>query len=840
MSSKRKRQEDFQKVKLKVGRKKPRADQITDTTFKSKFIHLSKQLKEDQSSPTNERKLNITDLLSQMHHYNAGVKHSALVGLKELLSTYPSIIESHISSIISEVAAVFTDKDSAVRVAAVSLLQYLVPIIPPEKIAPFFPLVSAHLSSAMTHIIMGIQQDSLRILDILLEEYPELLIDRSNMLLHNFLELISHQKTSKEFKSANQKSSWTLAVSVDQKIISQNWRLNVLIRLKKFLHAFARQASKSIPDDEFTETSNKSLPKRKSQDLTWIKQTSCKQFINLYEHCGSQHTIDSSFQLRSFVMTTAKSDECTFSTRNLKAFTETIIPLLIECWIEESPSTVIEDISKHFLCPSSHHLLQQVLSIISLLWKLCELQDGPQKLDGWLRRTYLADFKHHFMRQFPYSVHENAKQKKNKKKSNRDSIYLQNGLDHLLLNLTLCDIMIPLASSPTLPEDSEWLAVIRMFVSEKLNQGYQLNCKQLKRLLDVTNKLLNIQRNRVATEKLIHSVYVLYQQRELQLSVRSMLLKFLKKVYLKEEEVCHKLGRSRSNILSRWISGLPQQLANLGSRSPQLSAIIIDTIYTAATRSHIELLQSLQTTACQIYGFSAERLSWMQGTKHTTRVSKTQVSPLCLYLTDQQQFAHHWMITKAACCSLSSVSARSQCFDILQNAIIKHLGELTVLPDSTAGSILYAINTLFDQSCVPSERLYTFLPSCCYSIFSFLLTVGKDFEHLPKRDPLWAACISLLSLLPNVLKFMLKNLQVSRACQEELPVIAQLLRLLLQNPQLRSHMMTNAFLVQQTLQDVMNLKCCEIQEQWLTDLQYCFNAYLPKQPLESPSFSAVY
>uniref|UniRef100_A0A6I8S4Z5 Testis expressed 10 n=1 Tax=Xenopus tropicalis TaxID=8364 RepID=A0A6I8S4Z5_XENTR len=825
MSSKRKRQEDFQKVKLKVGRKKPRADQITDTTFKSKFIHLSKQLKEDQSSPTNERKLNITDLLSQMHHYNAGVKHSALVGLKELLSTYPSIIESHISSIISEVAAVFTDKDSAVRVAAVSLLQYLVPIIPPEKIAPFFPLVSAHLSSAMTHIIMGIQQDSLRILDILLEEYPELLIDRSNMLLHNFLELISHQKTSKEFKSANQKSSWTLAVSVDQKIISQNWRLNVLIRLKKFLHAFARQASKSIPDDEFTETSNKSLPKRKSQDLTWIKQTSCKQFINLYEHCGSQHTIDSSFQLRSFVMTTAKSDECTFSTRNLKAFTETIIPLLIECWIEESPSTVIEDISKHFLCPSSHHLLQQVLSIISLLWKLCELQDGPQKLDGWLRRTYLADFKHHFMRQFPYSVHENAKQKKNKKKSNRDSIYLQNGLDHLLLNLTLCDIMIPLASSPTLPEDSEWLAVIRMFVSEKLNQGYQLNCKQLKRLLDVTNKLLNIQRNRVATEKLIHSVYVLYQQRELQLSVRSMLLKFLKKVYLKEEEVCHKLGRSRSNILSRWISGLPQQLANLGSRSPQLSAIIIDTIYTAATRSHIELLQSLQTTACQIYdpkegpvvllppesqqqlvqllyflpymssdllirlskcciterlspnlgsmligvlharssfaswsclaqdctmsnqdyfsflfssliGFSAERLSWMQGTKHTTRVSKTQVSPLCLYLTDQQQFAHHWMITKAACCSLSSVSARSQCFDILQNAIIKHLGELTVLPDSTAGSILYAINTLFDQSCVPSERLYTFLPSCCYSIFSFLLTVGKDFEHLPKRSRL--------------------------------------------------------------------------------------------------------
>ncbi|PIN97996.1 hypothetical protein AB205_0180580, partial [Aquarana catesbeiana] len=156
-------------------------------------------------------------------------------------------------------------------------------------------------------------------------------------------------------------------------------------------------------------------------------------------------------------------------------------------------------------------------------------------------------------------------------------------------------------------------------------------------------------------------------------------------------------------------------------------------------------------------------------------------------------------------------------------------GGLIIMPDSTIGSVLHAINTLLDQSCVLSETLYTFLASNCYSIFNCLLTMEKDAEHVQKRDNLWGECISLFSMLPNVLKLMLQNLQVSRACQEELPVIAQLLRLLLQNPQLRSHMMTNAFLVQQTLQDVMNLKSCEIQEQWLTDLQYCFNVYLSKQ-----------
>ena len=85
-----------------------------------------------------------------MHHYNAGVKQSALLGLKDLLSQYPYIIDAHLSNILSEVTAVFTDKDANVRLAAVQLLQFLAPKIRAEQISPFFPLVSAHLSSAMT------------------------------------------------------------------------------------------------------------------------------------------------------------------------------------------------------------------------------------------------------------------------------------------------------------------------------------------------------------------------------------------------------------------------------------------------------------------------------------------------------------------------------------------------------------------------------------------------------------------------------------------------------------------------------------------------------------------
>ena len=54
----KKRQDDFQKVKLKVGKKKPKAYNATNTNFRSKGIHLSEQLKRD-SGPTTHRQLGI-------------------------------------------------------------------------------------------------------------------------------------------------------------------------------------------------------------------------------------------------------------------------------------------------------------------------------------------------------------------------------------------------------------------------------------------------------------------------------------------------------------------------------------------------------------------------------------------------------------------------------------------------------------------------------------------------------------------------------------------------------------------------------------------------------------
>ncbi|XP_015261022.1 PREDICTED: testis-expressed sequence 10 protein [Gekko japonicus] len=885
MTKKRKHQEDFHKVKLKVGKKKPRLENATDTNFKTTSVHIPEQLREDPVLPTNNRKLNIKDLLSQMNHYSAGVKQSALLGLKDLLSQYPYIIDAHLSNILSELAAVFTDRDSTVRAAAIRLLQFLAPKIRAEHISPFFPLVSAHLSSAMTHISEGIQEDSLKVLDVLLEEYPTLLMDRSSVLLNNFVELISHQQLSKRLKNRDN-VSWMLSVSPNRRITSQQWRLNVLLRLRKFLHVLVGGSSELDDDGLQGENSSPQVPKN-ALIVSWQNLAKGQEHIQLYESGGLQPRTNSSFRLRSLVSVTSSTEKGLSSPENLKRFIEIIIPLLLDCWIEASPTQVAAPVLGNLLEPGSLQLMEQVLSIIHLLWKLAKQNEEPQQMEAWLRANYLVDFKHHFMCHFPYSFQEMIKhRKKDSLKSNKYCTTPSNNVDHLLLNLTLCDIMVSLASSATLHMDSHWLDMIRKFVIETLEDGYKLNSKQLNRLLRVTWRLWQIQISKVTSETLMKAVYTLYQQRNLPFSVRTLLLKFFSRVYQKEE-LNTQTNRSRSKVLTRWLAGLPQQLVLLGLRNPELSDQLIGTIYSAASRANKEMLQSLQAAAPRIYdwgkkklvctlvlkgsflspfvggkyplqssvtevdyfsflfstltGFSKEELTSLQSIRGRPHISQTQLSPVQLYLTDLDQFLYHWAVTEMVSQCLSAIPSRSQCIDIVQSGICKYLAGLTVIPDSTAGSVLCAISKLLDQACLLNENLSKFLASLCCSLLFLLLTIEReDEEHLQKRDVLWASCISLLTALPRVLRLMLQSLQVGRVRREELPVLAQLLRLLMQHGQLRSHMVTNEFLVKQIVKDIVALKSGDAQEQWLTDLHYYFNVCLASHPQGAGAINTVY
>uniref|UniRef100_A0AAY4DRT0 Pre-rRNA-processing protein Ipi1 N-terminal domain-containing protein n=1 Tax=Denticeps clupeoides TaxID=299321 RepID=A0AAY4DRT0_9TELE len=601
MTKRKKRQDDFQKVKLKVGKKKPRPDNATSVSFRSKSIHLSEQLRRDESGPTTHRQLGIKDLLSQLHHYNATVKQGALFGLRELLASHTPLVHQHLSTILSEVAAAFTDKDGVVRRAALRLLRFVAQCVPGEHVAPFFPLLSAHLTCAMTHISSGIQADALLVLDVLLEHYPALLAHRHAHLLTNFLELISQQKLGGGAKAQAKPGAgktWALSITPERRTTAQQWRLTVLLRLSRFLEAVVEERAGEggvVSADKVTADKCLVTP----LELNWEEQPFGKGGVQVFENSGAKPTPHSTYRLRPDLEPGAGVDSVLGSLEAVRGFAETLVPLLMEVWVE----TVGAD-SGHLISDDAMALMQQVLTVLQLLRRLTPQHHLQEELDSWLRTSYLRDFRQHFMKNFPYSLLDTPIQRHKKKgegKRTRQQVMggsvASGNADPLGLNVTLCQVMVTLSvKGRGQPEgqDADWLGPIRSFVRETLMDGGRLGGRQLAPLLEVVWRLVLNQKSRTVTEELLQAVHAQYHQRNLSVSVRLMLLRFFSRLYLQEH-------LSRSKILARWLASLPVQLVQLGSRNPQLSAQILQTLQSAAAWRNKDLLQSLQTQACSLY-----------------------------------------------------------------------------------------------------------------------------------------------------------------------------------------------------------------------------------------------
>ncbi|KAJ8004944.1 hypothetical protein DPEC_G00141540 [Dallia pectoralis] len=609
-SKKKKRQDDFQKVKLKVGKTKPKANNATNINFRTKGINLTEQLKKDAAAPTTHRKLNIKDLLSQLHHYSGTVKQGALVGLRELLTLHPSELDQHLSSLLSEVAAVFTDKDPTVRTSATRLLRFIAQSVPAERTSPFFPLLSAHLSCAMTHIETGVQDDALKVLDVLLDHYPALLAARPALLLNNFLELISHKSTGCGARKGQEGKgrSWALSVNPNRKVTGQQWRLTVLLRLGRFLQAVveerrAEEGDVTVSGDLFGGLNGEGGANT-PLELNWEELTYGMGSFQVFEHSGANPTPHSTFKLRPETQSGARVNEGLSSLEAVQGFASTLVPLLLDVWVEASASDRSQTDSAHLLTPDAMALMYQVLSILQLLRRLTPHKEHQDTLDAWFHSLYLGDFKQQFMKNFPYGNLDTPKQRKRKDgKSKQTSTLPGQTVEPLALNILLCQVMVSMVilnqrEGPAQEPDADWLMPLRGFVQETLSSGAKLSQRHLHTLLETVWRMVITQRSRAVTEDLLQAVYCQYQQMNLNLQTRTLLLSFFSRLYLQEH---NHTQIARSRVLSRWLAALPLQLSQLGHRNPALSERLLLSIQAAASRGNKDLLKSLHTQACRLY-----------------------------------------------------------------------------------------------------------------------------------------------------------------------------------------------------------------------------------------------
>ena len=162
------------------------------------------------------------------------MRHEALKGLRELLTSHPDLLHSHLSTILGRLCELFLDKDNVIRSTVHKLLRFVLPQVSTRQIAPFFPVLSAHLCCAMTHIEDSIQLDSLTVLDLCLENFPALVTGSTSQLLPNFVEQISRCR-----QSGSGSAERSLLVNPDSKMSSMKWRVKVLDRLHRFLKALS-------------------------------------------------------------------------------------------------------------------------------------------------------------------------------------------------------------------------------------------------------------------------------------------------------------------------------------------------------------------------------------------------------------------------------------------------------------------------------------------------------------------------------------------------------------------------------------------------------------------------
>ncbi|KAJ0183195.1 hypothetical protein K1T71_001171 [Dendrolimus kikuchii] len=374
------------KTKLKAKKDLPKGTNVTKTNFKVKKIVIKEQLKKHNTSEVlSTRKLNLNDLLSRLTHFNTQSRTSALEGLKEVITTHPAVLHQNLGQLILGVTPLVLNVEKIVRRESLKVLHMILDNVNMTKISPFFDIMSTYLRSAMTHIDNRIQEDSLLFLDILLLCTPEKVVQDFHKIVPNFLDMISKLRV-------DSKPGRTLTVNLGSQMTSVKWRVKVLHRLKDYLNKFIHY--------------NNCKDQNRSADVILKHFDTGK--LNYYPLINENYTSVchlSCFSRKS--QEDVKLDEV----ERFKEYIDTLMPLLLETWIEVH-SNGIRDKIETVLNSDAASLLKHILEVISQIWNLVrhlDYKSPSSNIKMLFCQKYRKTFNQHFLTSFPYVTNIRSK-----------------------------------------------------------------------------------------------------------------------------------------------------------------------------------------------------------------------------------------------------------------------------------------------------------------------------------------------------------------------------------------------------------------------------------------------
>ncbi|KAH9519158.1 hypothetical protein Btru_074853 [Bulinus truncatus] len=487
--SKKNRQKDFQKVKLKVGKKLPKGDNVTNLSFKTRQIKFTQKIRVgDGTNVVTRNNLGIVDLLRQCDHHSSTARVNAVCGLKELWINHSSdlMVSSNVNGygvILKKLSTLLIDNESLVRHSVINLFKLILTKLASKTAkgqqvhtlgGSLFTYIHTYLCCAMNHIYEDIKLDALLLFDALLDTFPSLMIQQTGDLLKNLVGLIS---APAYIGSKACTTTQKLSLNPDSKLTAMKYRAKVLQRIKRtFMVAL---------NDELK---NKSSQENKTEkDFKW----SVKLEGQAQNSCLITEDAESKFSVL-FFGGSHELDDYIINPASLETFLEIAIPVLLQCW-KEAQASIDEQLSSDVLLPAdSLEVMSLVASIIQLMFVLCT---SSQKKDQCsfepkfqmvstelLVSKYMQDFEQIFLNSFPYTAQALPELSKKRK---RNKIIQHAGSSEsaqMSMNLSLCDIACTFYTNVTLRPDKS-LKKVRDYIQGIFRKA--LNTEHIKVLIRI-------------------------------------------------------------------------------------------------------------------------------------------------------------------------------------------------------------------------------------------------------------------------------------------------------------------------------------------------------------------
>jgi hypothetical protein len=167
-----------------------------------------------------------------------------------MITQNDDLIKLEFSNLLDNLCPLFSDRDYKVRESVILLLKTLIKLPyfsqNPSVLKPFYHLINVHLSSAMTNMMDPIQDSSLKILDLLIENMPEFVHTHAYNIFENFINQISKNNLKGDRR--------TLKNEPYKLTSTQGWRHKVLARLYRMLTIVSDDGASKERSDEVRDT----------------------------------------------------------------------------------------------------------------------------------------------------------------------------------------------------------------------------------------------------------------------------------------------------------------------------------------------------------------------------------------------------------------------------------------------------------------------------------------------------------------------------------------------------------------------------------------------------------